>query len=116
MSITLTEQAAQHIRKTLSARENAIGLRVGVRTRGCTGFAYVIEMAEAIQADDHVFEHLGVKIVINEASLPILNGTELDYVSKGLNRSFEFNNPNAEHHCGCGESFSIKSEKTTENS
>lgn len=114
MSVTLTESAAEHILKTLSQRGKAIGLRVGVRPQGCTGYAYIVEIAESVQDSDRVFEQAGVKIIIDEASLPILEGTQLDYVTKGLNRSFEFNNPNAEHYCGCGESFSLKSEKTTE--
>jgi iron-sulfur cluster assembly protein len=110
MDISLTESAAEHIKKTLAQHHDAIGLRLGTREQGCTGFAYVVEVAKTIEPDDQTFELSGVNIIVNQKSLPILKGTQLDYVTKGLNRSFEFNNPNAEHYCGCGESFSLKSE------
>jgi iron-sulfur cluster assembly protein len=107
MPIQLTERAAQHIQQTLS-KGKGLGLRLGVRPQGCTGFAYVVSIAETQDPADQVFEHHGVKVLVDEKSLPYLKGTEIDFVSKGLNRSFEFNNPNAEHYCGCGESFSLK--------
>lgn len=108
MSIQITESAAEHIQKTLEQRGSGVGLRLGVRSQGCTGFAYVMDIADAVQDKDHVFEQHGVKVIIDELSLPILAGTEVDFVHKGLNRTFDFKNPNAEHYCGCGESFSLK--------
>lgn len=113
MAITLTEAAAEHILKTLAERGKGLGLRLGTRAQGCTGYSYVIEIADEIQDTDQVFEQYGAKILVDPISLPILDGTQLDFVTKGLNRTFEFNNPKAEHYCGCGESFSIKSEETT---
>jgi nucleoside-diphosphate kinase len=111
MSIQVTERAAKHIQKTLNERDDAIGLRFGVRPQGCTGFAYVVEMANAIQETDQVFEQHGVKVIVDAVSLLSVAGTEIDFVTKGLNRTFEFHNPNVEHSCGCGESFSIKGEE-----
>lgn len=111
MSIQVTERAAEHIQNTLNKRGEGVGLRLGVRTQGCTGFAYVVEIADVIQDTDQVFEQHGVKVLVDAVSLPTLAGTQIDFVTKGLNRSFEFNNPNAEHYCGCGESFSLKGEK-----
>jgi len=109
MSIQLTESAAAHIKSTLAQRGKGIGLRLGVRAQGCTGYAYVVDLADDIKESDQVFEQQGVKVLIDNTSLPILTGTQIDFVTKGLNRSFEFNNPNAEHYCGCGESFNLKS-------
>ncbi len=114
MSIALTESAAAHIQSTLAQRGKGIGLRLGVRAQGCTGYAYVVDLADEQQDSDEVFEQLGVKVLIDKASLPMLAGTQIDFVTKGLNRSFEFHNPNAEDYCGCGESFNLKS--TQENS
>jgi iron-sulfur cluster assembly protein len=111
MAIQLTERAAEHIQKTLENSAAAIGLRLSVRKTGCTGFGYVVELADSIQESDQVFEQHGVKVIVDAVSLPTLEGTEVDFVTKGLNRSFEFRNPNAEHYCGCGESFSIKGDK-----
>lgn len=107
MSITLTDRAAERVKSYLSKRGGAIGLRVGVRTTGCSGLAYVLDFADEIKADDHVFEDAGVKVVVSEASLAYLDGTELDFVKEGLSETFRFNNPNVKDSCGCGESFSV---------
>lgn len=109
MSITLTDSALAHVSSILAQRGKGIGLRLGIRAQGCTGFAYVVDIADEQQEADQVFEQAGVKILVDASCLPMLAGTELDFVSKGLNRSFEFNNPNAESYCGCGESFNLKS-------
>ena len=105
--ITLTDSAAQHVKTFLNKQENGLGLRVGIKAAGCSGQQYVVETAEAINEDDHTFESNGVKIVIDDASLKYLAGTELDFVTEGLNSGFQFNNPNVTDSCGCGESFTI---------
>lgn len=107
-TIHLTERAANHIKHYLSGQGKGIGLRVGVKTTGCSGYQYVIEAAIEINEHDHVFESNGVKIVTDGQSLRYLAGTELDYVREGLNSGFKFNNPNVGETCGCGESFNIK--------
>jgi iron-sulfur cluster assembly protein len=107
MSINLTERAATHIRKSLDKRGKGAGLRLGVRTSGCSGQAYVLEFADDIQQDDQVFEQHGVKVIVDPKSLVYLDGTELDYTREGLNEGFKFNNPNVKGECGCGESFTV---------
>ncbi|MHB8347301.1 MAG: iron-sulfur cluster assembly protein IscA [Acidiferrobacterales bacterium] len=107
MSITITERAAEHVRKSLSSRGKGEGLRLGVRTSGCSGKAYVLEFADAIQPDDQVFENHGVKVIVDRKSLVFLDGTELDYGKEGLNEGFKFSNPNVKGECGCGESFTV---------
>lgn len=107
MAITLTEAAADRVKKFLSNRGKGIGLRLGVRTSGCSGMAYVLEFADQIEPDDTVFEDRGVKVVVDPKSLVYLDGTELDYAREGLNEGFKFNNPNVKQTCGCGESFSV---------
>jgi iron-sulfur cluster assembly protein len=107
MGITLTEAAANHVRKYLDNRGKGVGIRLGVRTSGCSGMAYVLEFADEIDADDQVFEDHGVKVLINPKSLVYLDGTELDFSKEGLNEGFKFNNPNVKNECGCGESFNI---------
>lgn len=107
-TINLTERAAEHIKSYLTRQGEGIGLRVGVKPTGCSGFQYVIEAAIEINEHDHVFESNGVKIVTDGQSLRYLAGTELDYVREGLNSGFRFNNPNVGETCGCGESFNIK--------
>ena len=107
-TINLTERAANHIKNYLARQGEGIGLRVGVKPTGCSGYQYVIEAANAIGEHDHVFESNGVKIVTDGQSLRYLAGTELDYVREGLNSGFKFNNPNVAETCGCGESFNIK--------
>ncbi|GAA5647248.1 MULTISPECIES: iron-sulfur cluster assembly protein IscA [Vibrio] len=107
MAITLTENAASRVRTFLENRGKGIGLRLGVKTTGCSGMAYVLEFVDDLNEEDQVFEHNGVKIIIDAKSMVYLDGTELDYVKEGLNEGFEFNNPNAKSECGCGESFNV---------
>jgi len=107
MAITLTEPAAEHVRKFLSNRGKGEGLRLGVRTSGCSGMAYVLEFADEINADDQVFESHGVKVIVDPKSLTYLDGTEVDFAREGLNEGFQFNNPNVKDACGCGESFNV---------
>ena len=107
-TINLTERAANHIKNYLARQREGIGLRVGVKPTGCSGYQYVIEAAREVNEQDHVFESNGVKIVTDGQSLRYLAGTELDYVREGLNSGFRFNNPNVAETCGCGESFNIK--------
>ena len=107
MAITMTESAAKHVAYFLANRGKGIGLRLGVKTSGCSGMAYVIEFVDVLNDDDQVFSDKGVKIVVDEKSLVYLDGTELDFVKEGLNEGFKFNNPNTEGECGCGESFTV---------
>jgi len=108
MPVSLTQTAAQRVKTMLEKHGTGVGLRLGTRKSGCSGFAYVVDYAESIDAGDQVFESQGVKIVINEASLPFLDGMEVDYVkTNGLNEGFEFRNPNVKNMCGCGESFTV---------
>ena len=107
MSITMTERAAEQVRRSLVRRGKGEGLRLGVRTSGCSGKAYVLEFVDVIQPDDQVFENHGVKVIVDSKSLLFLDGTELDYGREGLNEGFRFNNPNVKGQCGCGESFTI---------
>ncbi|MBK6335730.1 MAG: iron-sulfur cluster assembly protein IscA [Betaproteobacteria bacterium] len=107
MSITLTETAARHVASHLSKRGKGIGLRLGVRTSGCSGMAYKLEYADEAKADDLAFESHGVKVFVDPKSLPYLDGTELDFAREGLNEGFRFNNPNVKDACGCGESFNV---------
>jgi len=105
MALTLTATAAQHVQKSLTNRGKGVGLRLGVKTSGCSGMAYTIEFADEVEENDQVFESQGVKIIADPKSLVYLDGTELDYVREGLNEGFKFNNPNVKDQCGCGESF-----------
>lgn len=107
MAITLSESAAKRVKSYLIERGSGEGLRLGVRKSGCSGWAYVVDFADQINADDCVFEDRGVKIVVQKDSLPILDGTELNFVKQGLNQIFKFENPNVKDECGCGESFSV---------
>ncbi len=107
MSITLSVAAANRVRHFLSARGHGIGLRLGVKKTGCSGYAYVVNYAEDIQPDDVVFEDQGVKVVVDADSLPMVDGTEVDFVKQGLNEAFKFHNPKAKSECGCGESFNL---------
>ncbi len=106
MSIKLTESAARRVNHFL-AQEGLQALRLGVRQTGCSGWAYTVQLEDHISADDLVFEDRGIKVVIDPESLPYLAGSEIDFVADGLNRTFQFNNPNATEECGCGESFTI---------
>ena len=107
MTITLTEKAAARARDYLAKKEQAQGLRLGVRNTGCSGYMYTVGLADTIDPDDEVFESQGVKIVVSTKNLPYLEGMEVDYAKQGLNEGFRFNNPNAKEMCGCGESFSV---------
>ena len=107
MSITLTERAASHVAGFLAKRGKGVGLRLGVRTSGCSGMAYKLEYADEVQPEDLTFESHGVKVVVDPKSLPYLEGTELDFAREGLNEGFKFRNPNVNDECGCGESFNI---------
>jgi iron-sulfur cluster assembly protein len=107
MGITITEAAAQHVRRYLDNRGKGLGIRLAVRTSGCSGMAYEMEFVDELQDEDQVFEDHGVKVVIDSKSLVYLDGTEVDYAREGLNEGFKFNNPNAKSECGCGESFGV---------
>jgi iron-sulfur cluster assembly protein len=107
MAVTLSEQAAKHVANYMTKRGKGIGLRLGVRTSGCSGMAYKLEFADAAEPDDILFESHGVTVLIDPKSLPYLEGTELDYTREGLNEGFKFNNPNVKDACGCGESFNV---------
>jgi iron-sulfur cluster assembly protein len=101
MAVTLTERAAQHVSNYIARRGKGVGLRLGVRTSGCSG------MADSVNEEDLQFECHGVKVLIDQKSLPYIDGTELDFAREGLNEGFKFNNPNVKNECGCGESFNI---------
>jgi iron-sulfur cluster assembly protein len=107
MSITVTENAANRVNTFLASRGKGVGVRLGVRTSGCSGMAYVLEFADEVGSDDVVFEDRGVKVIVDPKSLMYLDGTELDYGKEGLNEGFKFNNPNVKNMCGCGESFNV---------
>ena len=105
--ITLTERAATHIRNFLAKRGKGQGVRLGVKTSGCSGMAYALEFVDTPDEADQVFESFGVKVFVDSKSLLYLDGTELDYVREGLQEGFKFDNPNAQNTCGCGESFHV---------
>lgn len=107
MAIQLTSSAADRVRNFLSARGHGVGLRLGVRKTGCSGFAYVVNYADEAGRDDVVFEDHGVKVFVDRESLPLIDGTTVDFVKQGLNEAFRFVNPNTKGECGCGESFSV---------
>lgn len=107
MAISLTASAANRVKEFLASRGKGEGLRLAVRTSGCSGMAYVIEFADAIDPDDTVYEAHGVKLIVDAKSLVYLDGTEVDFTKEGLNEGFKFNNPNAKDSCGCGESFNV---------
>ena len=106
MAITLSESAADRIRHFLS-KEGGVGMRVGVKKTGCSGFAYVVELADAVRSDDAVFEDRGVKVLVDSDSLAYLDGMTIDFAREGLNEGFRYENPNVRSLCGCGESFGI---------
>ena len=108
MAIQLTENAAKQIQMQLAKRGKGIGLRVGVKDVGCSGFGYTYDYADEVRADDQAFEAYGAKIVVDAKSLETLDGSTLDYVKEGLRQAFKFDNPNVDAMCGCGESFSVK--------
>ncbi|MEX0618584.1 MAG: iron-sulfur cluster assembly protein IscA [Pseudohongiellaceae bacterium] len=107
MAISLTETAAQHVAQQLGRRGNGLGIRVAVKTTGCSGMAYILEFVDEVSAEDKVFEDHGVKIVVDPKSLVYIDGTQMDFVKQGVNEGFEFKNPNVKGECGCGESFSV---------
>jgi iron-sulfur cluster assembly protein len=107
MAITLTEAAANRVSKFLASRGKGVGIRLAVRTSGCSGMAYVLEFADDANQDDVVFEDRGVKVLVDPKSLLYLDGTEVDFGKEGLNEGFKFNNPNVKNECGCGESFNV---------
>jgi iron-sulfur cluster assembly protein len=107
MAISLTSSAADRVKTFLAARGHGVGLRLGVRKTGCSGFAYVVNYADAAKPDDVVFEDRGVKVFVDPGSLSLIDGTIVDFVKQGLNEAFRFRNPNIKGECGCGESFSV---------
>lgn len=107
MAITLTDAAADRVRSFLTNRGKGIGLRVGIKTTGCSGLAYVLEFVDELVDGDEAFEHNGVTVIVDAKSLVYIDGTELDFVKEGLNEGFKFNNPNQNGECGCGESFTV---------
>src|ERR687897_3500855 len=107
MAVTLSEAAARHVSRYIAKRGKGVGVRLGIKTTGCSGLAYKLEYADNIAPEDHVFEDHGVKVLVDPKSLPYIDGTQLDFVREGLNEGFKFNNPNVKNECGCGESFNI---------
>lgn len=107
MAITLTSSAADRVRAFLANRGKGIGLRLGIKTSGCSGLAYVFEFVDELNEDDIVFEQDDVKVIVDAKSLVYLEGTQLDFVKEGLNEGFKFINPNVKDQCGCGESFNV---------
>lgn len=107
MGITLTESAARHVEACLQGRGKGVGVRVGIKTSGCSGLAYVLEFVDAVDTTDAIFESFGVKVIVDPKSLVYLDGTEMDFVKEGLNEGFKFSNPNQKGECGCGESFTV---------
>ena len=107
MAITLSENAAKHVQNFITKRGKGIGLRIGVRTSGCSGMAYKLEFADEVSSEDIQFASHGVTLLVDPKSLPYIDGMELDYTREGLNEGFRFNNPNVKNQCGCGESFGV---------
>lgn len=107
MAVTLSEPAAQHVAAFLAKRGKGVGVRLGVKTSGCSGMAYKLEFADVSDPEDIVFESHGVKVLVDPKSLPYIDGTQLDYTKEGLNEGFKFINPNVKDECGCGESFNV---------
>ncbi|MDP2714671.1 MULTISPECIES: iron-sulfur cluster assembly protein IscA [Rheinheimera] len=107
MAISMTTAAAERVRSFMQNRGKGVGLRVGVKTTGCSGLAYVLEFVDTLNDDDEVFEHDDLKLIVDGKSLVYIDGTQLDFVKEGLNEGFKFNNPNVNGECGCGESFTV---------
>lgn len=105
--IHLTERAAQHVQDFLNNRGKGEGIKVGIKTSGCSGLAYVLEFVDQADPHDQIYDAHGVKVFVDPKSMVYLNGLEMDYVKNGLNEGFEFNNPNQKGECGCGESFTV---------
>ena len=108
MTISLSEAAAERIKRHLAERGRGLGLRLGIKRTGCSGWSYVLDLTDEVGADDVTFEDRGVTVVVDRESLPLVDGTRLDFVRQGMNESFRFENPNASGECGCGESFSTE--------
>jgi len=107
MAISITAAAADRVKNFLTSRGRGLGLRLGVKSTGCSGYAYVVNYADELAADDVVFDAQGVKIIVDQKSLSYIDGTEVDFVKQGLNEAFRFRNPNVKGECGCGESFTV---------
>jgi iron-sulfur cluster assembly protein len=107
MAISMTTAAAERVRSFLQNRGKGLGLRVGVKTTGCSGLAYVLEFVDELNDDDQVFEEHGLNLIVDGKSLVYIDGTQLDFVKEGLNEGFQFKNPNVNGECGCGESFTV---------
>ena len=107
MAITLTQTAANRVEKFLANRGKGMGLRLGVKTTGCSGMAYTLEFVDDMHPEDTAFDSFGVKVIVDPKSLAYIDGTELDFTKEGLNEGFKFNNPNVKDECGCGESFTV---------
>jgi len=107
MPVSLTPSAAERVRNFLDKRGSGVGLRLGVKKTGCSGFAYVVNYADEVATGDVVFEDQGVKVIVDAESLRYVDGTEIDFVRQGLNEAFRFRNPNVRGECGCGESFNV---------
>ena len=107
MTVSVTPKAAVQIRKAMNKRGGGVGLRLAIKTSGCSGYAYALEFADELSPADLKFESEGVQLLVDAASLPMIDGTQLDWVREGLNEGFKFNNPNASATCGCGESFAV---------
>jgi iron-sulfur cluster assembly protein len=112
MAITLTENAANQIRKQLSKRGKGLALRIGVKKVGCSGFAYTFDYADELRQGDEIFTSHDASLVVDSGSLPFLDGSRVDFIREGLNDSFRLDNPNVDNTCGCGESFSMKESAT----
>mgnify|MGYP006338648137 FL=1 len=108
MAVSLTESAARQIKKQLEKRGRGVGLKLGVRKSGCSGYAYTLDYSDAAETDDAVFEDFGVKVIVQKNDLPFIDGIQLDYRREGINEAFQFNNPNVTGSCGCGESFTVE--------
>jgi len=107
MAISITKSAAERVSSYLRKRGQGVGLRLGVKATGCSGYSYVINYADSVDGEDVVFEDRGIKIVVDPEALKLIDGTEVDFVKNGLNEAFSFRNPNVTGECGCGESFNI---------
>tara|TARA_Y100000588_G_scaffold221492_1_gene235397 strand:+ start:110 stop:433 length:324 start_codon:yes stop_codon:yes gene_type:complete len=107
MAITLTEAAAARVKRFLDSRGSGIGLRIAVKTTGCSGYMYLVDYADAIEDEDNVYDSNGVKVIVDTKSLPLVDGTEVDFSKQGLSEGFRFKNPNVKGECGCGESFAV---------
>jgi iron-sulfur cluster assembly protein len=107
MTISLTQSAATRVKSFLEKRGSGVGLRIGVRKSGCSGWAYTIDYADSVEPEDVVFDREGVKVIVDTESLELIDGTEVDFVKDGLNEAFKFRNPNVKGECGCGESFTV---------